>query len=564
MIARRVATVVVSSVALLVLTALLPWLTGREPAYSVLRAREREREATPELIEAIRTEYDLPTSPWESLSQWFGGAVRGDFGTSWVTGRDALAAATHGLGITIALTIAATVTSVLLAFIIVLPRIIGSRAGRWTPGILAILAALPSFVLAVLLLSWFAVGWRIFPVGGWNSVAHMVLPTLAIGLPAAGLYGRVLLISVDTALAEPWVESWRLNGVTKSTIVRYVAMRAFLPALSQLTLFFVGTLAATAAIEVAFNIPGFGRDVVDAATAGDIPVLQAAVAVVLLFGIIFGTVAQVARATVSRKLAGGAAPVARPTVFGGGVGLALSMIPIAFIAAGLPRSAAIESSRRLQAPSWSHPLGTDQLGRDIWARLADGIGSTIGIAVIVTVICALIALVLGHMGPSVQYLGDAMNAVPAILLGLVLAGVLGRSVLTASIAVLLVGWIPLAAHCAEVAAEAAATGHYRYARTMGAGRWHLLRHHVLPTTVPAVTKHAVTRIAHNAIALASLGFLGVGAAVGSPDWGVILNESTNYLERSPWMAWGPMIGLASLGVAATIATDRFVGRRAAK
>src|SRR5690606_23504871 len=114
-------------VALLVLTALLPWLTGREPAYAVLRAREREREATPELIEAIRNEYDLPASPWESLSQWFGGAVRGDFGTSWVTGRDALAAATHGLGITIALTITATVTSVLLAFIIVLPRITGSR-----------------------------------------------------------------------------------------------------------------------------------------------------------------------------------------------------------------------------------------------------------------------------------------------------------------------------------------------------------------------------------------------------------------------------------------------------
>ncbi|WP_242451389.1 ABC transporter permease subunit [Corynebacterium sp. LK10] len=162
-----------------------------------------------------------------------------------------------------------------------------------------------------------------------------------------------------------------------------------------------------------------------------------------------------------------------------------------------------------------------------------------------------------------QFFGDAMNAVPAILLGLILAGVLGRSMLTAAIAVFLVGWIPLAAHCVEVANEAAASGHYRFAQTMGASRWHLLKLHVLPMTIPAVARHAVTRIAHNAIALAALGFLGVGAGVGSPDWGVILNESTQYLERAPWLAWGPMIGLASLGVAATIATDRFVGKRQA-
>lgn len=365
------------------------------------------------------------------------------------------------------------------------------------------------------------------------------------------------------------MESWRSNGVPTRTVIRYVTARAFLPTANQLTLFFAGTLSGTAAIEVTFNIPGFGRTVVDSATQGDIPILQVAVTVVLLIGAICGIIAHLLRSWVSARLSGDSVGAvignASGTVSGsprfGRVLLLLCALPMLFIAVGLPRSADIVSQRRFTAPSLSHPLGTDQLGRDIWARLADGIGYTIGAAIAVTFACACIAILLGHLGPWVQHIGDAMNAVPSILLGLILAAVFGRSMLVAAIAVLLVGWIPLAAHCASVAQESAASGHYRYAETMGASRWHLLKNHVFPTTIPAVVRHAVVRIAHNAIALAALGYLGVGASVGSPDWGVMLNESTNYLERAPWLALGPMLGLISLGVTATMVTDRFVGKR---
>ncbi|MBL3940407.1 ABC transporter permease subunit, partial [Bacteroides thetaiotaomicron] len=87
---------------------------------------------------------------------------------------------------------------------------------------------------------------------------------------------------------------------------------------------------------------------------------------------------------------------------------------------------------------------------------------------------------------------------------------------------------------------------YKYAATLGATRWHLLRYHLLPATVPAIIRHAVGRVAHNAIALASLGYLGVGSTVGSPEWGVILNESVRYLERAGWMAAGPTVLLICL------------------
>jgi len=159
---RKAFAVVASVVGLLVLTALLPWLTGREPAYAVLRAREREREITPELIEAVRREYGLPTTPWESLQQWTTNILHGDFGTSWVTGQDAFAQAVNGFGITFALTATSMALCVFVALALVLPRIAGMRAGKWTPSVLAVLAALPSFVVAVLLLWWLAVELRMF------------------------------------------------------------------------------------------------------------------------------------------------------------------------------------------------------------------------------------------------------------------------------------------------------------------------------------------------------------------------------------------------------------------
>ena len=562
-------------VTLLTATALLPWLTGREPAFAVLRAREREREATPELLESIRTEFGLPASPWESIHQWFSGLVRLDFGHSWVNpAQDAFSVATNGLGITAALTAAAMAFSLVLSVLIVVPHVVlkvaAQQQSSFAASLLAVLAALPDFVVAVLLLWWFAVEIPAFPVGGWATPSHMVLPTLALGIAAAGMYGRVLLIAADAECEEPWVEAWRGNGVPTRTIIRYITARAFIPSASQLTLFFAGTLSATAAIEVTFNIPGFGRTVVDSATEGDIPILQVAVTVVLGIGVMCGFITHLFRRSVTALLHGDSvgAVIGSGTGVGllhspllGRVAVALCAVPLFFIVMGLPRSAEIVSHRRFTEPSWAYPLGTDQLGRDIWARLADGMGYTIGAAIAVTFACALIALIVGHVGQWVEHVGNAMNAVPSILLGLVLAAVFGRSMLVAAIAVLLVGWIPLAAHCASVAHEAAVSGHYRYAATMGASRWHLLVHHVFPITVPAVIRHAIVRIAHNAIALAALGYLGVGASIGSPDWGVLLNEATHYLERAPWLAFGPMLGLISLAVTSTMITDRFVAKR---
>lgn len=140
----------------------------------------------------------------------------------------------------------------------------------------------------------------------------------------------------------------------------------------------------------------------------------------------------------------------------------------------------------------------------------------------------------------------------------------GGSQTTAAIAIMLVGWIPLASHAASVAAESRTTGYYLWAKLQGASQLRLVVWHLLPTVVPAVVRHAASRVAHNALALAGLGFLGLGAPHDSPDWGVILSESIKYAERAPWMMLSPTLLLVALGVAAALATDTNLTLRSKK
>ena len=143
------------------LAAMLPWLTGREPALSVLRTREREREAEPELLAAIREEFQLPASPGQSLEWWWSHLLRGDLGTSWVNPNEsATSLAFHGLPVTISLTLASVVLGLLLAVGILMPSVRATARGAaprpFATAIIAALAAIPDFIWAIVLLWAFA------------------------------------------------------------------------------------------------------------------------------------------------------------------------------------------------------------------------------------------------------------------------------------------------------------------------------------------------------------------------------------------------------------------------
>lgn len=555
----------------LLITALLPWLGNRDLALAVFRAREAERDPDPEILEAIRTELDLPTNPAEDVMEWLRGAITGDFGVSWVDpSRNAANVALGGFGVSFTLAALSTGTAVILSWFLVWPRLRSIVRGTATRSSdimgMALLGTIPEFVLAVVLLVLFALRLRIFPVSGFSSYTHMVLPTLALALPSAGLLGRVLLITIDGIGREEWVRVWRRGGVSPRQLYRAISIRAAGTIAPQVVLFLAGTLASTALVEQTFNIAGLGRSAVTAALDQDVPVLQVIVLTMVIVGIVAGSAAHWLRMWILGPLlkaqgnyASYSVVTARPH---GTIPFLVVCIPfLSVLLAMMLTSPTLDVEARLQAPSAQHWLGTDQLGRDMLARLADGMVYTIGASILVTAICALLGFGAGLSGRWAARLGDTLNALPIILVGLVLAGVFGRSIMTAAIAVIVVGWIPLAAHTSTVAAEIRKSGYYTWAQLQGASRTRLVWWHLVPNVLPAVVRHAASRVAHNALALAGLGFLGLGAPHDSPEWGVVLSESIRYAERAPWMMAAPTVMLMLLGVAAALATDTTIRLR---
>ncbi|MFD7660375.1 ABC transporter permease subunit, partial [Actinosynnema sp. NPDC059797] len=130
----------------------------------------------------------------------------------------------------------------------------------------------------------------------------------------------------------------------------------------------------------------------------------------------------------------------------------------------------------------------------------------------------------------------------------------------ASLAVGLVSWPALASHAAALVEENRAATHVAAQRALGAPPLWTLTRHVLPAVAGPVARHAVLRLPGIALALASLGFLGLGAPPPAPEWGLLLAESLPYVERAPWATLAPAGALVLLAVFAVSAATLAGGR----
>jgi peptide/nickel transport system permease protein len=222
----------------------------------------------------------------------------------------------------------------------------------------------------------------------------------------------------------------------------------------------------------------------------------------------------------------------------------------------------LDTTARLAAPSWSHPLGTDSLGRDVLARLGHGAAATAGVAVLVCIASYAVAMAAGFLPGVTTGASETANAVPPVIAGILVAAVLGPGTLGASIAVALVSWPPLAAHAAALVQETRAAGYLTAQRAIGSSRGWILTRHVLPAVAGPVARHAVLRLPGIALALASLGFLGLGSQPPAPEWGSSLAESLPYVERAPWAVLAPAVALLLLAALAVSLSTLPAPRRA--
>jgi peptide/nickel transport system permease protein len=126
------------------------------------------------------------------------------------------------------------------------------------------------------------------------------------------------------------------------------------------------------------------------------------------------------------------------------------------------------------------------------------------------------------------------------------AAALGPGTIGAAIAVALVSWPNLTAHAAALTQEARAASYLTAQRALGASpRWITVRH-VLPEVAGPLARHAVLRLPGTALAIASLGFLGLGTQPPTPEWGLLLDESRAYVEVAPAAALAPAAAIAFL------------------
>jgi peptide/nickel transport system permease protein len=241
-----------------------------------------------------------------------------------------------------------------------------------------------------------------------------------------------------------------------------------------------------------------------------------------------------------------------------GVGFAIVAIAVFAAIAGPWLSpydaAAQELARRLEAPSLLHPLGLDELGRDILARLLEGarISLMVGIAVVSvsSTVGMLFGSIAGYFGgvadDVISRIIDVLMAFPGILLAIALVAVLGPSLTNVVIALSVIGWVGYARLVRGQALRAREFEFVQAARACGASSARIVLRHVLPTALPSVVVQATLGMAGAIIAEAALSFLGLGVQPPTPSWGSMLDAGRAHLFDAPHLTIFPGVAIALL------------------
>lgn len=564
---RTTASRLLSVAGVVLLVGMLPWLSDRDPALSILRARSAEQEATPEALAAIRNDLGLDAGPLRTFWNWLTGLASGNPGTSWNTGKPVLPGALEALSVSLTLMGFAMVVALVTAALVVLPSM---RAGlRGTPkrtggSVAAALTSLPEFLLASVLVVVGAV-WLSFPAYGWNGPEYAVLPALALGLPAGGLIGRLLADAVAVTFTEGWVITWTVAGFSRRQIAVAVLRRAVPGLASQVGLIMVAMTGGAVAVEKVFAIPGLGRSTLGDAQSQDLPALQIDILLLLAVSAALGIAAELLR----RLLLGSAlhekampipAGVFHPSPRRWIVPIAAASLLAVMVLVGLPRDGQVTTREKFARPSSTFPFGTDASGRDLLARVADGAVRSIGLSLAVTLAALFVGVLLGLIPRATRGLVEVTNAAPPVVTGILIAAIWGPSAGGAAVAVLIVTWAPLAAHTAALVDEARAQPYIAILPTLGAGNGRILFGSIVPGVLPAVFRHAMIRLPGVALALAALGFLGLGPQPPTADWGLILSDGVAAVERAPWVAAAPLASLIALAVLAVSVASATSGR----
>jgi peptide/nickel transport system permease protein len=213
--------------------------------------------------------------------------------------------------------------------------------------------------------------------------------------------------------------------------------------------------------------------------------------------------------------------------------------------------------------SWTHPLGTDQLGRDLLARLVDGARVSMFIGVATVLVSGLIGTA---MGMAAGYFGGRVDLVinflitirltlPVVLVALVVVAVVGSSLTVLVVVIGLLLWDRFAVVTRSATQRLAHSDFVIAARAIGSSTPRILLVEILPNIVGPLIVVATVEVAHAVLLEAALSFLGLGVKPPLASWGLMVAESKNQLLFRPWLIAIPGVALVTLVLAINLLGD---------
>lgn len=248
---------------------------------------------------------------------------------------------------------------------------------------------------------------------------------------------------------------------------------------------------------------------------------------------------------------------------GGAILAALLMLglskPDAFSQAG-----AIDLLNRLSSPGDDGRLiGSDQLGRDLLARIVAGAPWSLGVAAGATSLALALGATLGLAAAEgsawtrgvILQIANLALSFPGLVAAVAAVAVLGQGAVTLILVLGLLSWALFARVVYAEALSVRTRDYVAAARIGGVRSPTILWRHVLPALTPSLIAMTVFHFADMLVAASALSFLGVGAPLGAPAWGAMLAESRPYLYQAPWLLAGPALALAATVLALNLVGD---------
>lgn len=200
-----------------------------------------------------------------------------------------------------------------------------------------------------------------------------------------------------------------------------------------------------------------------------------------------------------------------------------------------------------QPPSAEHALGTDDIGRDMLARILVGARVSLAAAVIPLSISIIVGvplglfsgLIKGWTDDIIMRFLDALMAFPRIALIIAIAGLLGPSLVNALVAIGIVSIAPLARLTRGLTLSVSEEDYVLAARALGSSNWRIMMAHILPNITAAIIVTVSLDIGGIILAEATLSFLGLGIQPPNPSWGSMVAVGNRYLQTAPWISLAP-------------------------